>query len=622
MSASPIRPDVRTLAVLLAAFVLGLGRTSQAGPGDVRGSKHDLSTTGGSASRASTETQPCVFCHTPHNADPELQRWNRKASTATYTTYGSSSFQSGTVAGTFNTFPGKAAQQPTGSAKLCLSCHDGTIALGATLNNGTIAMAGKGFVPVTANLGLDLSNDHPVSFARAAGATQVVDPPAGDAVTLEAGTRYVQCLSCHDAHSQNGDAVSGKFLVKANQRSAICTTCHNNSGTGWSWLTSAHSTSNKTYTSANTGGIAALGAHTGYTTVSDSGCESCHRPHSAPQAQRLLKAVNQRDVCFQCHGNTPLTNTKNLAMQFAKTYRHPLETSTTTIFHDDGEVTGSPTNFSGARRHVDCTDCHNPHAAGGTAHAEGGLNNGIIPANSVLSGVTGVMPSNPPAASGFPMPTVAQTGYMVLTSATYEYQICFKCHSSYAYGTSPPVAPSGGNQTDQVSEFNPINASYHPVWGAPHLRVPASAQLHPPWNTTTTATRMFCSDCHGNNETTSAAVAGGPHGSSGRYLLRFADSTWSTTAPSLSSNNGFCANCHNYANLRSTTYGRVHSAAEHQRESCQACHSATPHGSFRVGMIALSSDPSPYNLGAARISAFTATTPLSYQMGNCTTSCH
>lgn len=588
---------------------------------DVVGSKHDLSVRGGATSKATTETQPCVFCHTPHNSSPARQLWNHTLSAATYTTYGSSSFQSGTTAGTFNTFAGTRAPQPSGSAKLCLSCHDGTIAVNATVNDGTIAMSGSAFVPATASLGTDLSNDHPVSFVRSASDAQVVDPPAGDAVQIETGSRFVQCVSCHDPHSQFLDPTVGKFLAKTNRASAMCTTCHRRSGTGWAWATSSHAVSAKSYTTASTGGVTGLGAHTGYTTVADNGCEACHRPHSAPQAQRLLKAVNQRDVCFQCHGST-LVAAKNLATVFAKTYRHSLESSSATILHDATEVRTSPTNFSGARRHVDCEDCHNSHGAAAGLHVAG--TNQI--ASGVLAGASGVEPAAYPAALAttgtYPMTSVAQSGYAVVTPAAREYQICFKCHTSYAYGSTPPTAPSGGTETDVAAAFNPNNRSYHPVVGAPHLRV-AATNLLAPWNTTTTATRMYCTDCHGNNEATGATVPQGPHGSTNAYMLAFTSATWSTTSPTLSSPTGYCFNCHNAATIRSTN--NVHGVGDHSSRACQACHAASPHGSFRGGLIALASDPAPYNLGAARISSYTqASGARSYSKSNCTTTsgCH
>jgi predicted CXXCH cytochrome family protein len=617
------RPHLSLRRVALAAaLVAGLPVVSLGGqPSNVIGSKHDLSMAGGASVRASAESQACVFCHTPHNSSPAPQLWNRPNSSANYTTYGSSTFQSGVSGGTFNTMPGRSASQPAGSARLCLSCHDGTIALGATLNSGTIAMTGGTFIPATASVGTDLSNDHPVSFTRAGTNSEVIDPPPTDAVALETGTRFVQCVSCHDPHSERaGDSVTGKFLVKSNARSGVCVTCHSRGGSGWSWASSLHATSPKTYTAANNGGAAGLGAHSGYTTVADNACEACHRSHSAPQAQRLLKAVNQRDVCFQCHGNAPVA-AKNLSTAFAKTYRHPLESSTSTILHDAAEVTGSPTNFSGGRRHVDCSDCHNPHAVAGPIHAAG--SNAVV-AGSMLSGVAGVEPAAYPAAAlTFPMSSAAQGSYALAKPAAREYQICFKCHSSYAFGAAPPTSPSGGTETDAAAEFNPGNRSYHPVVGAPHLRVSAGTNLLAPWNTTTAATRMYCSDCHGNNEAVSATVAAGPHGSNAPYLLTFTNATWSTTAPTLTSPTGLCVNCHNPSTIKSTN--RVHNVGSHQSRPCQACHAAVPHGTVRVGLVALTTDPAPYNRGASRVVTFTAaSTPSGYQKSSCTTSsgCH
>jgi hypothetical protein len=122
---------------------------------------------------------------------------------------------------------------------------------------------------------------------------------------------------------------------------------------------------------------------------------------------------------------------------------------------------------------------------------------------------------------------------------------------------------------------------------------------------------MYCSDCHGNNEPASASVAVGPHGSANRYLLRFGNSTWSTTAPTLNQSTGFCTNCHSASTIR--TINTAHNVSAHQSAPCQACHAAVPHGLFRPGLIALARDGPPYNLGAAKIVRFQyATSPTSY----------
>jgi len=134
---------------------------------------------------------------------------------------------------------------------------------------------------------------------------------------------------------------------------------------------------------------------------------------------------------------------------------------------------------------------------------------------------------------------------------------------------------------------------------------------------------MYCTDCHGNNETTGVSVAQGAHGSTNPYMLRFANATWSTTSPTLTSGTGFCFNCHNAATAQ--TMNNVHAVDNHASRPCQACHSASPHGSFRPGLIALTTDPAPYNNGASRVTAFTqASSRTGYQKSNCSTlsGCH
>jgi hypothetical protein len=242
----------------------------------------------------------------------------------------------------------------------------------------------------------------------------------------------------------------------------------------------------------------------------------------------------------------------------------------------------------------------------------------------VLAGASGVEPASWPAAlarsGSYPMTSPAQTGYAVSPSAAREYQVCLKCHSSYAYGTLPPSSPSGGSQSDAGSEFNPNNLSYHPVIGAPRFRVAAS-NLVSPWNTATSTTRMYCSDCHGNNDTTSASVPQGTHGSVNPYMLRFANATWSTTAPTLNQTGGFCYNCHASSTIRTTN--NVHGLADHQGYPCQYCHVATPHGSFRPSLIALTKDPVPYNMGAAKLIRWQrASTPTGYSATDCYSACH
>ena len=75
--------------------------------------------------------------------------WNRNLSGATYTPYTSSSINATDI-----------AAEPGGSSKLCLSCHDGTVAV----DNFGGTTTGTTFVTGDALLDTNLGNDHPISF--------------------------------------------------------------------------------------------------------------------------------------------------------------------------------------------------------------------------------------------------------------------------------------------------------------------------------------------------------------------------------------------------------------------------------------------------------------------------
>jgi predicted CXXCH cytochrome family protein len=198
--------------LLIVALVLPV-RVAQAG---ITGSAHDFSGDVWSGGKI------CQPCHTPHNADTsvaEAPLWNHEITTATFVLYSSP---------TLNASP----SQPGGSSKLCLSCHDGTVAIdsfgGAT---GTNIISGS------ANVGTNLSNDHPTSFtydAALAGADgELVDPSAdGDADpdTVGNAVPYVplfsgqlQCASCHDVHNSTS---LPQLLRVSNAGSGLCLKCH------------------------------------------------------------------------------------------------------------------------------------------------------------------------------------------------------------------------------------------------------------------------------------------------------------------------------------------------------------------------------------------------------------
>jgi len=220
--------NVLKILPILAAFS---SLTVEAGT--IVGTAHDFSGSGWSGGEI------CVACHTPHNSDTSVADaplWNHAVTTETFTMYAGLGTMDATSDG-----------QPTGTSKLCLSCHDGVTALdsfgGAT---GTSVLSGASAIGHATN-SASLTNDHPISIVYDA-ALSTADPGLHnpDLTNVEIGTGgdktrsgtvsamllgdgRVQCSSCHDVH--NGFVVPGTpgapFLKVSKAGSAICLTCHN-----------------------------------------------------------------------------------------------------------------------------------------------------------------------------------------------------------------------------------------------------------------------------------------------------------------------------------------------------------------------------------------------------------
>jgi len=204
----------RTIVVAVAlAFVLLSAGAALAG---ISGSKHDM------RSWLTDETlgynEVCVYCHTPHSASTSAQLWNRtNVVVSSYQVYTSS---------TMNAVPGL----PGAGSQLCLSCHDGTIAVNDLVNAPNTGAASDFFITnPNALMGTDLTNDHPIGLnyvtskaGEPLGLVATLDVVNGGTVRLIGGTQ-VECASCHDAHN----AVVEPFLRSSNVGSLLCTACHN-----------------------------------------------------------------------------------------------------------------------------------------------------------------------------------------------------------------------------------------------------------------------------------------------------------------------------------------------------------------------------------------------------------
>lgn len=182
----------------------------------ITGTSHDLSS-GGTNPLKGTSDELCVYCHTPHGGltGGFAPLWNRNNGANPTGFYASS-----TLDATVNN-----AGILTSDALLCMSCHDGASLSGA-LRNAPNAGGGNpaGNIVGNANLGLDMSNDHPVGFvySTAAADTEIQAAPAGLKVDYGTGNNEMWCSSCHDVH----DDTFSPFLAADNAGSALCLTCH------------------------------------------------------------------------------------------------------------------------------------------------------------------------------------------------------------------------------------------------------------------------------------------------------------------------------------------------------------------------------------------------------------
>ena len=196
----------------------------------VRDTPHDLSSGTTGTGTASDVDRICGFCHTPHGGtQAKAPLWNRLNDITAFSPYTGSPAMDTTMPGTL----------PNGVSLACMSCHDGTTAMGDTIVStgagATFTNAGGDSCTYTAgvlgtcnaSLGSDLSNDHPISIAYATaqgGTGDPLDATAGAGTPLFGGN--VECASCHAVHTYGATADVQPFLRMSKNDSALCDSCH------------------------------------------------------------------------------------------------------------------------------------------------------------------------------------------------------------------------------------------------------------------------------------------------------------------------------------------------------------------------------------------------------------
>ncbi len=507
---------VSRLPIALGLICLALLAYSAA-EGAVSNTVHNLSATGPGTVKAPSVGELCIFCHTPHSASATRALWNRDLPATTYNLYTSSTLEA-------------TLKQPTGSSRLCLSCHDGTTALGNLRVPPASGPVTLGALTGRAALGTDLSDDHPVSFvydaALALKQGQIADPSTLSKNTPLDSSQQMQCTSCHEPH----DNRYRKFLRMDDRAGGLCTTCHKQRN----WTSATHATSLATWNGTGTNPW----PNSPYSIVRDNGCENCHRPHAAPAPPRLLSSAQERAVCLVCHSGT--VTSKNLDPEFLKSSNHPITSTDWT--HQPRE---DPNTMS---RHVACEDCHNPHQATSSTASPPA-------APGRLKGVRGVNISGG-----------------TVTEAFYEYEICFKCHGIRDQ-TTPGILRQDNIRNIRL-KINPSNPSYHPV--ASTGRNATVGGFEPGYST---GSIIYCTDCHNNDEWTSTGnKPRGPHGSRYQPIL---EREYQANDPSTESFQYYalCYKCHNRSFLiddQARTFLHKKHVVDKQAP-CAVCHDA--HGS-------------------------------------------
>jgi Doubled CXXCH motif (Paired_CXXCH_1) len=246
-----------------------------------------------------------------------------------------------------------------------------------------------------------------------------------------------------------------------------------------------------------------------------------------------------------------------------------------------------------SNRHVECVDCHNPHAATNPAFG------------TPLGAIRKVKGVN---AQGLAVDEIKN-----------EYELCFRCHADSNFAANYYTNRQYPENNLRL-KFDPSNKSYHPVENiGRNQNVPSLV------TGLTTSSIIKCTDCHNNNEARSNSGSGpeGPHGSLYRPLLAKNLAFGDYQAES-SNTYALCYKCHDRASIlsdKSFSKHKVHIVDG--QTPCTACHD--PHGvsnapnliNFDLNIVkplTFTQDPS-YSYGPLYIS-------LGVFRGACALTCH
>ena len=233
--------SIATMLASTTAFALTFTGTNVPKAGVVN-SKHNMNNY--VENTKDPEGRVCAFCHTPHHSLSSttadyLPLWSHTLDTQTYVPY-----QSPTVNVTIT-------NPLAGPTMLCMSCHDGVIAVDEHYDNGltTNKLTDDGFGGTAIGLADNaadpgagnLANDHPIGFLYSEAYANHPGDLNPATSTYNGGTKKIQdqltngvftCATCHDVHNKDNVANTypgssrNYFLLGDNNGSQFCLSCH------------------------------------------------------------------------------------------------------------------------------------------------------------------------------------------------------------------------------------------------------------------------------------------------------------------------------------------------------------------------------------------------------------
>jgi hypothetical protein len=239
------------------------------------GSSHDLSNVGNKTGSIESnkfvgsgdkQQRICVYCHHPHNAYASSGHemydstghvisgvldysplWNHELSRTNFVGYNNgvmmdSGENTGDQGHVLNAASVGGGTKIAGVSLLCMSCHDGVIAMnaysqitGSKENKGN-SNEGSPIVNSSAAFLGDMNNHHPMGFDYKAVQTVDAEIASTDTIMVPRSNitigdllfndQTMECVTCHDVHNTANQPGAERFLWRTNDKSNFCLTCH------------------------------------------------------------------------------------------------------------------------------------------------------------------------------------------------------------------------------------------------------------------------------------------------------------------------------------------------------------------------------------------------------------